>query len=148
MIRVLLAASAALFLLLHVQPAAANGAPYPHQPRHAPSWSGPACDDPAVLRTISSRFHQAERAYWHTGVRMAEIVSPRETAFRDRHPRLIATRYCTAVAYLTDGARHDLVYWLRSDLGFAGMGWGVEFCLVGRDRQMSYAPHCRMLRPL
>lgn len=43
--------------------------------------------------------------------------------------------------------KYEMYYWLRSEQGFAGQGWGVEFCLVGRDRHMAYAPQCRMLRP-
>ena len=111
-------------------------------------WNGPACDEPKVLKRISAHFDQAEAAYWHTGIRMAQITQPRETAFRDWDPTIIARRYCTGTAYLTDGRKYGLVYWLRSEQGFAGVDWGVQFCLVGRDRDYSYAPHCKMLRPL
>ncbi|MEJ8572190.1 hypothetical protein [Microbaculum marinum] len=115
--------------------------------RNAP-WNGPECDEPSVLSAITARFDQTEAEYWHTGVRMADITEARETAFRDWDPTIIARRYCTGTAYLTDGNRYNLVYWLRSEQGFAGVGWGVQYCLVGRDRDYSYAPACKMLRPL
>ena len=115
--------------------------------RNAP-WKGPACDDNAVLNRITAHFDQAEAAYWHTGVKMAHITGARETTFRDWDPPIIATRFCTGSAYLTDGRQYNLVYWLRSEQGFAGVNWGVQFCLVGRDREYAYPPACRMLRPL
>ncbi len=111
-------------------------------------WLGPACESPQVAGRIMAKFNQAEAKYWHTGVRLAHIAYPRETTTRQWDPPIIATRFCSATAYLSDGISHELVYWLRSEQGFAGVGWGVEFCLVGRDRDMSFAPHCRMLRPL
>lgn len=111
-------------------------------------WKGPACDDPKVLGRIASHFDQAEAAYWHTGIRMAHITEARESAFRDWDPLIIATRYCTGSAYLTDGRNYGLVYWLRSEQSFAGVSWGVQFCLLGRDRDFAYAPACKMLRPL
>lgn len=106
------------------------------------------CGEPGVLREIARRFDRTEARYWHTGVRMAEIVNPRPASTRTWPPETTIIHYCTATAYLSDGARHELVYWLREATGFAGYGRGIEFCLVGRDRQMSYAPACRMLRPL
>lgn len=114
----------------------------------AEPWNGPACDAPKVLGRITAHFDQAEKDYWHTGVRMADITMPQETAYRDWQPLIIARRYCSGTAYLTDGKKYNLVYWLRSEQGFVGVSWGVQFCLVGRDRDFSYAPHCKMLRPL
>jgi hypothetical protein len=148
MIRSGLAVLVALFLFAPTQPVTAADATFYSSPHRAAPWKGPDCDAPEVLGRIVARFARTEAAYWHTGVRMAGIVGARQAAFRDRNPMLTAIRYCTATAYLTDGARHDLVFWLRSEQGFAGMGWGVEYCLVGRDRHMSHAPQCRMLRPL
>jgi hypothetical protein len=33
------------------------------------------------------------------------------------------------------------------DGGFASIGAGVEFCVVGLDRNWAYNPACRMARP-
>jgi hypothetical protein len=129
-------------------PAAADNFTFYYNAVRAAPWDGPACDDKAVLKRVTAHFDQAEAEYWHTGLRMADITHAREIAFRDWQPTMIARRYCAGSAYLTDGRRYDLVYWLRSDQGFAGVGWGVQFCLVGRDREYAYAPACRMLRPL
>jgi hypothetical protein len=120
---------------------------YSNAHRKAP-WNGPACDEPKVLKRITERFDQAEQSYWHTGIQMGAITMARETAFRDWDPTIIARRYCTGTVYLTDGKQYPLVYWLRSEQGFSGVSWGVQFCLVGRDRDFAYAPACKMLRPL
>lgn len=136
-----------LLVIAFVLALPAAAADYPER-APAPTWDGPGCDAPEVKNRISKRFDRAEAAYWETGVRVAEIVGAREAAFRDRVPTFTARRYCVATVYLTDGARHELVYWLRSEQGFAGYGWGVAFCLAGRDRHFAYAPDCRMLRPL
>lgn len=120
---------------------------YSNANRDAP-WNGPACDESAVLNRISAHFDQAEAKYWDTGIRMADITQAREAVFDDWDPTIIARRYCNGTAYLTDGKRYSLVYWLRSDQGFAGVGWGVQFCLMGRDQDYAYAPVCKMLRPL
>jgi hypothetical protein len=38
-------------------------------------------------------------------------------------------------------------YSIGSNTGFAGATWGVEWCVVGYDRNFAYAPRCRMARP-
>lgn len=129
-------------------PAMAENFTFYSSPHRTGPWVGPACDQPAVLERIHRRFDETEASYWHTGVRMAQIVEPRETGFKNWDPTIIARRYCSAVAYLTDGRRYEMVYWLRSEQGFAGVSWGVDYCLVGRDRDYAYAPACKMLRPL
>ncbi|WP_152527944.1 hypothetical protein [Lutibaculum baratangense] len=110
-------------------------------------WAGPACDDPKVAARIVERFNQNRKEYWSPAVLMNDVVYAREVATNQWDPPLIATRYCNATAYLSDGSRHDVTYWLRSEQGFAGVGWGLQFCVAGFDEHMAYAPACRMLRP-
>ncbi len=135
-------------LLCALAPLSASGAdPFPRKGPHAPAF-GPACDEPRVLNRVVARFDKTEAKYWHTGVRMAGIENARPASTRTWPPKATIIRYCTGTAYLSDGSRYELVYWVRAATGFAGYGWGIEFCLTGRDRQLSYAPHCRMLRPM
>jgi len=137
-----------LVLILFLAPAASAEAGfffYASPYRDGP-WQGPACDAPQVLSAIERRFARVETAYWE-GARIVGIDHVREDATRDWQPTVIARRYCSARATLSDGNNHELVYWLRSDQGFAGIGWGVQYCLVGRDRFMTYAPACAVLRP-
>lgn len=117
-------------------------------PHRAGPWDGPACDADAVTRHIIGRFNRVEKEYWGRGLRMAAVAGAHEDETRQWDPPLIAARYCNATAYFSDGSRRELVYWVRSEQGFAGVGWGLQYCVIGLDQQMAYAPACRMLRPL
>ena len=46
-----------------------------------------------------------------------------------------------------DGVRRAVHYAIVEDAGFIGAGWGVEWCVVGLDRNWAYHPSCRMARP-
>jgi hypothetical protein len=48
---------------------------------------------------------------------------------------------------LNDSKLHLVVYQIQEDLGFVGWGDNVEFCVVGLDRNLAYAPACSALRP-
>ena len=52
-----------------------------------------------------------------------------------------------AVATLSDGLKHRVNYWIGEDTGMIGMMWGVEWCVVGLDRNWAYNPVCKMARP-
>lgn len=117
-------------------------------PHRVAPWQGPACDAPAVAERLIGRFNETQLEYWPAPLRMAAVVHAREVATRQWDPPIIATRFCNATAYFDDGTRRELVYWLRSEQGFAGVGWGLQYCVRGVDQHMAYAPACRMLRPL
>ena len=36
---------------------------------------------------------------------------------------------------------------IAEDMGMIGMDWGVNFCVIGLDRNWSYEPHCRAAKP-
>jgi hypothetical protein len=40
-----------------------------------------------------------------------------------------------------------MYYNIGEDLGFIGASWGVEWCVVGLDRNYAYAPACTMALP-
>ena len=45
-------------------------------------------------------------------------------------------------------SRDTVVYYsIIEKGGFAGVGWGVEWCVVGYDHNLAYAPNCRAARP-
>ncbi len=117
-------------------------------PDRVAPWNGPACDSPAVANRLVSRFNETEQEYWALDVRLATIAGAHEVKTEQWDPPLVATRYCGATAYFADGTRREVVYWLRSEQGFAGLGWGLQYCVMGLDQHMAYAPACRMLRPL
>ena len=110
-------------------------------------WTGPSCDNPTVMARVRSRFASTEAAYWDSGLTMNTLMRPREIAYRDWTPMITAIRSCRADAELSDGRSIDVVYWVRSEQGFAGHGYGVDYCILGEDWPYAYAPGCRELLP-
>jgi hypothetical protein len=109
----------------------------------------PACEDPWVLGKVMSRFAEKERAFWQSSLFIVEIDRVRETAFRPWRgaPNAIPRRYCSGVAMVSDQRPRPIYYWIGEDLGMIGASWGVEWCVVGLDRNWAYNPSCRMAQP-
>ena len=112
-----------------------------------PNYDGvlPPCE--AGLGTIASRFGQKERQYWNSSLQILDFERVREIAYRPGAAGAIPRRYCTAVALVSDGKKHAVNYWIGEDTGMIGMTWGVEWCVVGLDRNWAYNPRCKMARP-
>jgi hypothetical protein len=111
------------------------------------NYSGelPPCE--AALDTIASRFAQKESQYWNSALQIVGFEQVRETAFRPWAAGTIPRRFCSAVAMVSDGHEHAVHYWIGEDTGMIGMTWGVEWCVVGLDRNWAYNPRCKMARP-
>jgi len=112
-----------------------------------PRYDGqlPPCD--AALATISSRFAAKESRFWVSDLTIQSFDQVREIAFRPWGHDLIPRRYCEAKALLSNGIETKVFYSIGEDLDFAGATWGVEWCVVGYDRNLAYAPRCKMARP-
>lgn len=112
-----------------------------------PRYDGvlPPCE--AGLSTIASRFAQKEGTFWNSSLQITGFDAVRETAFRPWASQTIPRRYCTAVAFVSDGSRHTVHYSIGEDTGMIGVTWGVEWCVVGLDRNWAYNPACKMARP-
>jgi hypothetical protein len=59
----------------------------------------------------------------------------------------IPRRFCRAVANVSDGKAHVVNYWVGEDTSVLGAGPGVEWCVVGLDRNWAYNPKCKMALP-
>ena len=128
-------------------------------PAHAASWleknfwlSGPNYDGvlppcEAALNKIARRFAQKESRFWNSSLQIVGFQGVRETAFRPWANGTIPRRYCSATAYVSDGRKHRVNYWIGEDTGMIGMTWGVEWCVVGLDRNWAYNPTCKMAQP-
>jgi hypothetical protein len=112
-----------------------------------PNYSGdlPPCE--AGLGIIASRFAQKEGRFWNSALQILQFDEVRETAYRPWAYGTIPRRFCSAVAYVSDGLKHRVDYWIGEDTGMIGGGWGVEWCVVGLDRNWAYNPRCKMARP-
>ena len=107
----------------------------------------PLCDTPAVIGQISSKFAEKEGVYWTSNLELVGIERIRETAFRPWAANTIPRRYCSAIVQVSDGRRTAVHYSIAEDTGMIGMTWGVEWCVVGLDRNWAFNPACKMARP-
>jgi hypothetical protein len=117
--------------------------------RRYSAYSGvlPPCEDGGVLGKISSRFNQKEAEYWNSALVIDHYDRVRELSLRGNGLDYIPRRYCIARAYLNDNREHTVIYQIQESLGMIGWGYGVEWCVIGLDRNFAYAPACRVLRP-
>jgi hypothetical protein len=114
-----------------------------------PRYDGrlPACDSSDALGKIAARFSEKEGRFWNSDLEIKGFEKVRETAFRSWAPNTIPRRFCSAVALVSDGLKHPIHYSIGEDTGMIGQVWGVEWCMVGLDRNWAYNPGCKMARP-
>ena len=135
-------------------------------------WNGllPQCADTSVLGWIQSRFSDREWQYWGSGLQVTSFNAIRETGFRSTGLDYIPRRYCSAQAVMNDGRQRTVHYSvledqdmtggdaLRSVLSVLTLGtvrngpsvlphWGVDWCIVGLDRNSAYGLNCNAARP-
>jgi hypothetical protein len=114
-----------------------------------PRYDGvlPPCDSPAALDNITHRFAQKEGRFWESDLTIEGFEKIRETSFRSWAPNAIPRRFCSALALVSDGRKHPIHYSIVEGDGMIGGGWGVDWCVVGLDRNWAYNPGCQMARP-
>jgi hypothetical protein len=105
----------------------------------------PGCE--AALGTISIQFAEKERRFWNSDLMILSYDKVHEIAYSPWAPGTIPRRYCRAEAEVSDGRRHRVNFWIGEDTSFDGIGAGVEWCVVGLDRNWAYNPACKMARP-
>lgn len=148
-----LAAAALLGSALFAQPAsAASWLEMNFGLLTGPGYSGnvPGCE--WGLYKIPRRFAMKERRFWGSDANIDDFSELREIAFRPWGDKHIPRRYCEAKA-LVSSVEYGKQVWTKvyysigEDMGFAGSMWGVTWCVVGMDRNLSYAPDCKQARP-
>lgn len=114
-----------------------------------PRYDGvlPPCDYPDALEKIAKRFNRKEGEYWNSDLTILNFSKVRETAFRPWAAQTIPRRFCSGIVEVSDGRKHTIHYSIAEDTGMIGAYWGVEWCVVGLDRNWAYNPACKMARP-
>lgn len=107
----------------------------------------PPCDHVGALARIASRFAQKEGRFWNSALTIDGFERVRETAYRPWAHDTIPRRFCSALALVSDGKPRPVYYSIAEDTGMIGWSWGVEWCVVGLDRNLAYNPHCKMAQP-
>jgi hypothetical protein len=114
-----------------------------------PRYDGdlPACDHPFALNTIQKRFAAKEGRFWNSNLQIVEFDRVKETAFRPWAEGTIPRRFCTGRALISDGRWRRVNYLIIEDGGMISASWGVQWCVVGIDRNWAYNPACQMAKP-
>jgi hypothetical protein len=107
----------------------------------------PLCDEHGPLDRIMTRFGTKEYRFWNSDLEIVGFENIREIAWEPWQSGTIPRRYCTASALVSDGKRRTINYSIIEDGGMIGLGFGVEWCVVGLDRNWAYNPNCRWARP-
>ena len=107
----------------------------------------PACDAPRALHLISSRFATKEGRFWNSALTIVEFAAIHETALRPWAEGTIPRRFCSGRVLVSDGRWRPVHYSIVEDGGMIGANWGVQWCVVGIDRNWAYNPACKMARP-
>jgi len=107
----------------------------------------PACDDGWAIGQIQRRFSTKEGRFWNSDLSIQSIEQVREVAFRPWVDGTIPRRFCTGRALISDGKWRTVKYSIVEDGGMIGASWGVNWCVVGLDRNWSYNPACKAAEP-
>ena len=105
----------------------------------------PACE--AALDTIASRFTQKEGRFWNSDLTIENFEQVKEVAFRPWADGTIPRRFCNGRVLISDGIWRTIRYSIVEDGGMIGQSWGVQWCVVGLDRNWAYSPACKAAAP-
>ena len=107
----------------------------------------PRCDFAPALDRIMANFTVKEGRFWNSELSILGIENIHQTAELAWAAQSIPRRFCSGTAVVSDGHKRPIYYSIAEDTGMVGMGWGVNFCVVGLDRDSAYGPACRAARP-
>jgi hypothetical protein len=103
----------------------------------------PACDNSWALSTIQHRFASKEGRFWNSDLTITTFDAIHEVAFRPWADGTIPRRFCAGKVQTSDGQWRTVRYSIVEDGGMIGASWGVQWCVVGADRNWAYNPQCR-----
>ena|SRR5271168_982318 len=114
-----------------------------------PNYSAkvPLCEEHEPLKMIERRFGTKEGKFWNSALKIVGFERIEEVAWQPWAPGTIPRRFCRASVLISDGIRRPMYYSITEDGGMIGMSFGVEFCVVGLDREWSYQPACLRAKP-
>ena len=105
------------------------------------------CDDPHILGRIQGVFRTTQNAYWKEDLQITDLDRVREISLRGNGTEYIPKRYCIARGHFSNNSLHTVIYDIEEGMGIIGFGDGVEYCVIGLDREFAFSPACSSLRP-
>jgi hypothetical protein len=112
-----------------------------------PNYDGRVKECAAALGTITNQFQEKESNFWNSPLQIVAYGNIHEIAFRPWQSDNIPRRFCSGSVQLNNGSVHTIHYSIIEDGGFAGFGQGVEWCVVGLDRNWANNPACKNAGP-
>jgi hypothetical protein len=107
----------------------------------------PLCEERDPLKMIERRFSTKEGKFWNSDLKIVGFEKIQEVAWQPWAPGTIPRRFCSASVLVSDGVWRSMYYSITEDAGMLGVSYGVEFCVVGLDREWSYQPACHLAKP-
>jgi hypothetical protein len=112
-----------------------------------PKYDGRMGTCESALPRITNDFREKESTFWNSSLTITGFGNIHEIAFRPWQSDNIPRRFCTGSVMVSDGKVRTVNYSIIEDGGFASYGDGVEFCVVGLDRNWAFNPACRAAKP-
>lgn len=106
----------------------------------------PACNEPSLEHRIIERYNYAEKKQWHRGYEMSLLSRMHEHSTQLWYDSMIVRRYCAATAHFSNGSKRQVYFLVEDDAGFAGMTWGITYCVLGLDPWHNHDGNCRTMR--
>ena len=107
----------------------------------------PLCDDRACWARSARRFAHKEGEFWNSNLEIVGIDRVREAGVPPLGTRRRSRAGSAAASRASPTAAPRRALFDPRDLRLARRRWGVEWCVVGLDRNWAYNPSCRMARP-
>jgi hypothetical protein len=107
----------------------------------------PLCNDSGPLGHIQSGFAKKEDRFWNSNLSVVDFRNVEEIALRPWAVGAIPRRFCRGEVLTSDGVTRKVFYSIVEDGWLMGMSYGVEWCVVGLDRNWAYNPRCKAARP-
>ena len=106
----------------------------------------PDCDRTDVLTRVGKSLTIAETNVVQSGDPIDRIEQVRQSKLLEDGPRYLSQRFCRATGFTEQGRKKNIYYLIEAKAGFAGYGYAVEACILGRDPWKVYGAYCRSLR--
>ena len=107
----------------------------------------PGCSDFWALNDIRHRFNTKEGRFWNSDLTITNFDQIHEDAYRPWADGTIPRRFCAGRVQISDGHWRTVRYSIVEDGGMIGASWGVNWCVVGLDRNWSNSPACKAAAP-
>jgi hypothetical protein len=112
-----------------------------------PAYGTSVCNEHRVLTRIVDRFAYKDATFLKRGLAIQDFSAIRLTRYEPKdEKRLIERHYCQAHANMNDNQSRTIWFLIETDMGFASIGDGVEFCVAGLDPLRAYGANCQSLQ--